>query len=137
MVLIYVSSDEKEYSALVKAANKLKLPITINHVHTGTQLFYYLNSISTSLELPDAVLVDSVPETESEKGVINEIKTTSWLSKIAVFVYSPFESEMDKRSCFDLGAGGFFVKEDSEGKRRDVLLRIYEQVCRQETTKRR
>ena len=106
--VLLVEDNPIDARATMKAAKKLKIQNTIDHVEDGASALEYLRSSDD--KRPDLVLLDlNLPGIDG-LDVLAEMKSDPELRRIPVVVLTTSSSEADVHRAYDLGVNSYVTK---------------------------
>ncbi|WP_445958093.1 response regulator [Yeosuana sp.] len=120
--IILADDDEDDRLFFTDAFNELSMNTKVNTFNDGVELMDYLNKEDAIL--PQVLFLDLNMPKKSGIECLNEIKSHSKMSEIAIAIYSTSASEEDIEETFVLGANIYIKKPDSFKKLKKVLSEV-------------
>ena len=117
--IILADDDEDDRLFFTDAFGELGMNTKVNTFNDGVELMDYLNSKEAIL--PNVLFLDLNMPKKSGIECLNEIKTNTKMSEIAIAIYSTSASEEDIEETFVLGAN-IYIKKPSDFKALKKML---------------
>lgn len=106
--ILLVEDNPLDARATIKAAKKLKIHNTIDHVEDGQAALDYLHD--GAVPTPDLVLLDlNLPGIDGH-DVLAEMKSDPMLRRIPVVVLTTSSADADIHRAYDLGVNSYVTK---------------------------
>ena len=126
VLLVEDSSDDVDL--LRTAVSRSKLPIEFEVVWDGQEALDYLHRSGTdpAQKIPDLILLDLNLPRKNGREVLGEIKKHSRLQVIPVVVFTTSSADVDRVTCYRLGAAAYLVKPSDFTELTSLAKRIYD-----------
>ncbi|WP_308990610.1 response regulator [Mariniflexile litorale] len=120
--IILADDDEDDRLFFTDAFDELNMNTKVNTFNDGVELMDYLKCDETIL--PHVLFLDLNMPKKNGIECLNEIKTHSKMSEIAIAIYSTSASEEDIEETFVLGANIYIKKPSSFKQLKKVLSEV-------------
>ena len=124
--ILLVEDNELDARATLRAAGRLKIRNTIDHVTDGTSALEYLTDGTDDRPLPDLILLDLDLQGISGLDVLAEVKGDPSLASIPVVILTTSDRKADIVGAYDSGASAYVSKPARLDGWIDVVERIDE-----------
>jgi CheY-like chemotaxis protein len=108
--ILLVEDNELDARASLRAAARLKIRNTIDHVTDGTSALEYLRGGTDERPLPDLILLDLDLPGISGFDVLAEVKADPSLASIPVVILTTSDRQADIVGAYDSGASAYVSK---------------------------
>ncbi len=124
--ILLVEDNELDARATLRAATRLKITNTIDHVTNGASALEYLKDRTPERPLPDLILLDLDLQGISGLDVLAEVKGDPSLASIPVVILTTSDRQADIVGAYDSGASAYVSKPVGLDGWIDVVERIDE-----------
>ena len=108
--ILLVEDNELDARATLRAAARLKIRNTIDHVTDGTSALEYLKDDTDARPLPDLILLDLDLPGISGLDLLAEVKGDPSLASIPVVILTTSDRHADIVGAYDSGASAYVSK---------------------------
>lgn len=108
--ILLVEDNELDARATLRAAARLKIRNTIDHVTDGTSALEYLKDDTDERPLPDLILLDLDLPGISGLDLLAEVKGDPSLASIPVVILTTSDRHADIVGAYDSGASAYVSK---------------------------
>lgn len=112
--LLIVDDDSESRMLAIHALEECRDKVSIHELEDGQQLIDYLEECyAHHRPFPSFILLDlNMPKIDG-RTALRYIRQTDHLKHIPVLIFSTAWHDLEVRSCYMLGANGYFTKPDS------------------------